>query len=98
MLNAQKARPRPHTKKKQIDIVKNISYITACKYEKTFKKADKMKNTDILRALQHRRKISDFAKFIKVTPRTVYNILNSEKPKDSQYYNFIEYLLYIFTA
>lgn len=94
----QKARPRSHMKKKQIDIVKNISYITACKYEKTFKKADKMKNTDILRALQHRRKISDFAKYIGVTPRTVYNILKSDKPKDSQYYNFIKYLLYLFTA
>lgn len=57
-----------------------------------------MKNKDILRALQNRRKVSDFAKYIGVTPRTVYNILKSEKPKDSQYYNFIKYLLYLFTA
>jgi hypothetical protein len=66
--------------------------------KKTSQKADKMKNSEILRALQHRRKISDFAKYIGVTPRTVYNILKSEKPKDSQYYNFIKYLLYLFTA
>jgi hypothetical protein len=78
--------------------VKKISYITACIYEKTFTKGKKMKNSDILKALQHRRKISDFAKYIGVTPRTVYNILKSEKPKDSQYYNFIKYLLYLFTA
>jgi hypothetical protein len=66
--------------------------------KKTSQKADKMKNSEILRALQHQRKISEFAKYIGVTPRTVYNILKSEKPKDSQYYNFIKYLLYLFTA
>jgi predicted transcriptional regulator YheO len=57
-----------------------------------------MKNSDILKALQHRRKVSDFAKFLGITPRTVYNLLQSEKTKDSQYYNFIKYLLYLFTA
>lgn len=57
-----------------------------------------MKNPEILRALKNKRKVSDFAKFIGVTPRTVYNLLQSEKSKDSQYYNFIKYLLYLFTA
>lgn len=66
--------------------------------KKLSKKADKMKNSDILKALQSRRKVSDFAKYIGVTPRTVYNILKSDKSKDSQYYNFIKYLLYTFTA
>lgn len=66
--------------------------------KKLSQKAHKMKNSDILRALQNKRKVSDFARYIGVTPRTVYNILKSEKPKDSQYYNFIKYLLYVFTA
>lgn len=66
--------------------------------KKLSRKAKKMKNSDILKALQHRRKVSDFAKFLGVTPRTVYNLLQSEKPKDSQYYNFIKYLLYLFTS
>jgi hypothetical protein len=66
--------------------------------KKLSRKAKNMKNSDILKALQHRRKVSDFAKFLGITPRTVYNLLQSEKTKDSQYYNFIKYLLYLFTA
>lgn len=66
--------------------------------KKLSQKAHKMKNPEILRALKNKRKVSDFARYIGVTPHTVYNILQSEKPKDSQYYNFIKYLLYSFTA
>ena len=56
-----------------------------------------MENKDILKALSKKRKVSEFARFINVSTRTVYNILNSDKPKDSQYYMFTRFLIVEFT-
>lgn len=57
-----------------------------------------MKNTDILKALQNRRKVSDFAKYINLSRQATLALLKDNRPHKSQYYNFIKYLLYLFTA
>ena len=56
-----------------------------------------MENKEILKALGRKRKVSEFARFINVSTRTVYNILSSGKPKDSQYYMFTRFLIAEFT-
>lgn len=57
-----------------------------------------MKNTDILKALQDRRKVSDFAKYINLSRQATLALLKDNRPHKAQYYNFIKYLLYLFTA
>lgn len=52
-----------------------------------------MNNQEILKALRARRDISNFAKFINITPQGLYKLLKSEKKKDNQYYNFIRFIL-----
>lgn len=56
-----------------------------------------MTNKEILNALSKKRAVTDYARFLNVTPRTVYNILKSEKIKDNQYYNFIRFVLNEYT-
>lgn len=51
-----------------------------------------MTNKEILTALKSKRDITAFARFMSVTVRTIYNILNSEKKRDNQYYNFIQFI------
>ena len=51
-----------------------------------------MTNKEILTALKNKRDITAFARFIGVTVRTIYNILNSEKKRDNQTHNFIEFI------
>ena len=51
-----------------------------------------MTNKEILTALKNKRDVSAFARFLGVTVRTAYNILNSEKKRDNQTYNFIEFI------
>lgn len=57
-----------------------------------------MENTDILKALQHRRKVSDFAKYINLSRQATLTLLKDNRPHKSQYYNFIKYLLNRFAA
>ena len=51
-----------------------------------------MKNYEILQALQHKRKISAFAKFLNMTNAGVYSLLKSEKPQYNQYGNYIAFI------
>ena len=51
-----------------------------------------MTNKEILTALKNKRDVTAFARFMGVTVRTIYNILNSEKKRDNQYYNFIQFI------
>lgn len=57
-----------------------------------------MNNKEILKALKARRKCSDFARFLGISVQGLYKLLNNESPARNQYYNFIKYLLYLFTA
>ena len=57
-----------------------------------------MTNEQIKKALQHKRAIADFARFLNMTPQGIYKLLNSKKQKDNQYLNFIFYLINRFTA
>lgn len=52
-----------------------------------------MTNAEILNALSKHRDVSKFAKYIRVTPRTLYNLLKNEKPQANQYYNFLMFIL-----
>ena len=51
-----------------------------------------MTNKEILQALQHKRKVSAFAKFLNMTTAGVYALLKSEKPQYNQYGNYIEFI------
>lgn len=57
-----------------------------------------MNNKEILKALKARRKCSDFARFLGISVQGLHKLLNNESPARNQYYNFIKYLLYLFTA
>lgn len=53
-----------------------------------------MNNQEILKALQKKRRVTAFAKYIGYkSPRALYKAMKSEKKKDNQYYNFIMFLL-----
>ena len=51
-----------------------------------------MTNKEILQALQHKRKVSAFAKFLNMTTAGVYALLKSEKQQYNQYGNYIEFI------
>lgn len=51
-----------------------------------------MTNKEILQALQHKRKVSAFAKFLNMTTAGVYALLKSEKPQYNQYGNYIAFI------
>jgi hypothetical protein len=51
-----------------------------------------MTNKEILQALQHKRKVSAFAKFLNMTTAGVYALLKSEKQQHNQYGNYIEFI------
>lgn len=51
------------------------------------------KNIDILNILKRRRKVSTFAKFLDITPQGVYKLLQDEKTKNNQYWNYIEFIM-----
>ena len=57
-----------------------------------------MNNKEILKALQRRRKCSDFAKYLNISVQGLYKLLNNESPSRNQYYNFIKYLIHEFTS
>lgn len=51
-----------------------------------------MTNKEILQALQHKRKVSAFAKFLNMTTAGVYALLKSEKQQYNQYGNYIQFI------
>ena len=51
-----------------------------------------MTNQEILTALQNKRKISAFAKFLGMTTAGVYALLKNNKKQYNQYGNFIEFM------
>ena len=55
-----------------------------------------MTNKEISTALKAKRKVAAFGRFLGISTRTVYNLLNSDKTKDSQYYNYILFLRSMF--
>ena len=61
-------------------------------YEQKFKRGDKMNNQDILKALRAKRDIASFARYMHMSTRGVYKLLNSTKPQSNQYYNFMQFI------
>ena len=61
-------------------------------YEQKFKRGDKMSNQEILNALRAKRDITNFARFLGMSARGVYKLLESTKPQSNQYYNFIQFI------
>lgn len=51
-----------------------------------------MTNAEILKVLQKRRKVSDFARFLGMTNAGVYALLKNNKKQYNQYGNYIEFL------
>lgn len=51
-----------------------------------------MTNQEILIALQNKRKISAFARFLGMTIPGVYALLKNSKKQYNQYWNFIEFM------
>ena len=51
-----------------------------------------MTNQEILTALQKKRKITAFAKFLGMTTPGVYALLKNDKKQYNQYWNFIEFI------
>jgi hypothetical protein len=55
-----------------------------------------MKNTDILKALQNRRKLAQFAKYINLSRQATLTLLKDNRPHKSQYYNYIAFIRSLF--
>lgn len=51
-----------------------------------------MKNKEILNILQRKRKISAFARFLKMSIQGVYKLLNNDKQQYNQYGNYIAFI------
>ena len=52
-----------------------------------------MTNKEIKAALQAKRDMTSFAQYIGISTRALYSLLESEKIRDNQYYNFIRFIL-----
>lgn len=52
-----------------------------------------MTNKEIKAALQAKRDMTSFAKYIGISTRALYSLLESEKIRDRQHYNFIQFIL-----
>ena len=52
-----------------------------------------MTNKEIKTALQYKRDMTSFARFIGISTRALYSLLESEKIRDRQHYNFIQFIL-----
>lgn len=57
-----------------------------------------MKNTDILKALQRRRKVAQFAKHINLSRQATLTLLKDNRPHKSQYFNYILFIRLQFEA
>lgn len=51
-----------------------------------------MTNKEIKAALQAKRDMTSFARFIGISTRALYSLLESEKIRDRQHYNFIQFI------
>lgn len=51
------------------------------------------KNSEILDILRTNRKISAFSRFLGITPQSVYNLLKNDKKQNSQYFNYILFIM-----
>lgn len=52
-----------------------------------------MENKEILKHLSKHRHKSKFAKYLGISTRQIYNLLNSDKPQHRQAGNFIDFVL-----
>lgn len=83
---------------KDADFVKNYSPYkkyrknTEIIQEKFFIKKDLLTNNEILDILQRKRKISAFARFLKMSVQGIYKLLGNNKPQYNQYGNYIEFI------
>lgn len=51
------------------------------------------KNSEILDILRRNRKISAFSRFLGITPQGVYGLLKNDKKQNSQYFNYILFIM-----
>ena len=77
---------------------KKIHTLSLANMKKLSRKAKKMKNSDILKALQHRRKVAQFAKHINLSRQATLTLLKDNRPHKSQYYNYILFIRLLFEA
>ena len=52
-----------------------------------------MTNKEIKAALQYKRDMTSFARFIGISTRALYSLLESKKIRDAQYLNFIRFII-----
>lgn len=51
-----------------------------------------MTNNEILKALKNKGDVSNFARFLNMSTRGIYKLLNNPKPQSNQYYNFMQFI------
>lgn len=51
-----------------------------------------MTNADILKVLQSKRKVAEFARFLGMSRMGVFKLLKNDKKRYNQYMNYIEFI------